>query len=295
MLSRLTDTVSFVYGENKGRFPSSHGLLLTGRQTALIDAGVGQDRIRALDEERRIDVLIITHSHPDHIRYWHVLKDRTILMPAETPDSITDLRDLGARFTGKPEDAAVWADLVGNTFGVRPMRLPDERFEDGGIIDLGGVELEAIAARGHTDDHYCFFDRISGTLFSTDIDFSSFGPWYGNPESDIITFRRSVERIMKRSYERVCTSHKPPIEGDATAEFEAFLAAFDRQKETVLNLCRQGVGLNRMLEISPFFRNGLPDKVVQGVFERAMIVKNMDLLVNEGAITESEYSGALEA
>lgn len=287
-LHPLADNFFFVEGKNRGRFPSCNGFLLMNGETVLVDAGIGEDRIRAIDREHRIDILIISHSHPDHVRCWHVLGGRYILMPEETPEIITDFHLLGERFTGTKKAATHWVRLAIDRFGVHPMRLPDGRYGDGEILKFGGAELEAVRAPGHVDDHYCFLERKSGTLLSTDIDFTSFGPWYGNPESDIEVFRQSVKKIMNLPYRRVCSSHKPPVEGDATDKFQAFLDAFDRQKRIVLELCGKPVTLQAMIESSPFFRNALPDPIVQHAFEGAMIAKNLALLLREGLVEESD-------
>jgi hydroxyacylglutathione hydrolase len=287
-LMRLSPGVYFVEAENNGRFPFAHGLLLTGPETVLIDAGVGERVIRAIDRERRIDVLIITHSHPDHIRDWHLLEDRHLLLPRETPESVKDLQLLGERFTGSQENGAHWAWMVGEGLGARPLRDPDERYGDGDLLHLGRAELQAVHAPGHVDDHYCFFERRSGTLFTTDIDLTSFGPWYGNPESDIEAFEESVLKVMSLPYERVCTSHKEPVEGDATEEFERFLSAFGRQRDKVLDLCRVPASLDRLIEASPFYGDALEDKVIQGIFEQAMIRKNLALLIRDGLVKEAD-------
>lgn len=284
---KLADNFFFIQGQDNGRFPSCHGFLLTNKETVLIDAGIGEEKLREIDRRQRIDILIISHSHPDHIRYWHLLEDRFILMPRETPDSVTDIQLLAERFTDSDEGAEHWARLARERFGVRPMRLPDERFEDGQMLKLAGAEIEAVRAPGHLDDHYCFFEHKTGTLLSTDIDFTSFGPWYGNPESDVEVFRQSVEKVMKLPYRRVCSSHKPPVEGDATDKFQAFLNAFDRQKRVVLEMCEKQATFQEMVEASPYFRNGLPDRVVQHVFERAMISKNLALLIRDGLVEET--------
>ncbi|MGB9500167.1 MAG: hypothetical protein ACKVE4_10580, partial [Dissulfuribacterales bacterium] len=139
------------------------------------------------------------------------------------------------------------------------------------ILDFGSVKLEAIHAPGHLNDHYCFFDHISETLLTTDIDFSSFGPWYGNPECAIKPFIAGIHKIMTLPYQRVRSSHKPPIEGDATEAFHRFLDMFDRQRQLVLGLCEQTVTLAQMVEASPFYSNKLKGTIIQDVFEKNMI------------------------
>lgn len=177
----VAPNVFLAAGPGAGRFPYCNAFLLTGDRTVLIDTGIGERRIREIDRRQRIDTLVISHSHPDHLLAWHGLRDRELLLPVQTPDSVHDLREMGLRFTGTPADADYWATMAQNDLGLHPLRPPDRRFADGERLDFGAVQLEAIHAPGHLDDHYCFFETRSGTLFSIDIDFTGFGPWYGSP------------------------------------------------------------------------------------------------------------------
>lgn len=286
-ISRLCDNIYFVAGENRGRFPSCHGLLLTENETVLIDAGVGESQIREIDQTRRIDVLIITHSHPDHIRHWYLLHDRVIMLPQETPDDVMDLDRLGERFMGSEELGREWVRWVKH-FGVRALREPDQRYGGGDILELAGCQLEAIHAPGHLMDHYCFFETTTRTLFTTDIDLTSFGPWYGNPEADIESFQDDVRRVMALPYERVCSSHRRPITGSASTDFQAFLESFLRQRQAVLDLCDTPASLEDLVAASPIYRNAFPDKILQKGFEANMIRKNLEILLRNGIVEERQ-------
>ncbi|MGO9123003.1 MAG: MBL fold metallo-hydrolase [Desulfomonilaceae bacterium] len=287
LLRRLEGDVYFVPGEGKGGFPSCHGFLLMGNETVLIDAGMAEATIREVDREKRIDILLITHPHPDHIRHGYLLQDRHILMPVETADSVADLRLLGERFMGNLDHGILWARFVHDQFGVRALRLPDGRFGDGDVLTIGGAELEAIHAPGHLDDHYCFLERKTGTLITTDIDLTFFGPWCGNPEADLKTFRESIKKVMAVPYRRACSSHKEPIEGDATNVFETYLAGFERQKRMILELCHAPITLDAIAARSPFFKDSLSEKIIQSLFEKRMASNYLTLLVKEGLVTES--------
>ncbi len=287
LIRQLEENVYFVPGEGRGLFPSCHGFLFIGRENVLIDAGMAEATIKELDRKFRIDILIITHPHPDHIRHGYLLQDRHILMPLETPDSVSDLKLLGERFMGNLDDGILWARFVHDQCGVRALRLPDGRFGDGDVLTIGSAELEAIHAPGHLDDHYCFLERKTGTLITTDIDLTSFGPWCGNPEADLKTFRASVEKVMAIPYRRACSSHREPIEGDATDLFENYLAGFERQKRKILDLCRSPITLDGIAARSPFFKDSMSEKTVQGLFERRLALNHLTLMIQEGLVTES--------
>jgi glyoxylase-like metal-dependent hydrolase (beta-lactamase superfamily II) len=252
----------------------------------LIDAGIGAKRIREIDARLPIDTLIISHSHPDHILAWHILADRQLLLPAQTPDSVGDLTSLGQRFVEGRQDAAYWT-RVAESLGIHPLRHPDGRFNDGDTLDFGNLQLQVIHAPGHLDDHYCFLETTSGTLLSIDIDFTGFGPWYGNPEGDIGRFRDSVLKLRGMPFERICSSHKAPIgRTDAADAFARYLSAFERQRDLVFELCKPSCDLAALVRRSPFYRNRMPDATLQRIFETQMIRKNLALLVDDRRIID---------
>ena len=283
----LARNLFWVSAPGKGKFPFCNSFLITGRDTVLIDAGINEKTIREIDRQRRIDALLITHSHPDHILNWHVLKDRRIIMPAETPDVITDLIQLGIRFTGSEENAYHWRKRVADELGLQPMRLPDDRFKDGDMIDTGGYRLQAIHAPGHLDDHYCFLFE-GAVLLTTDIDFSSFGPWYGNPESDIVQFKKSIEKVRSIPFHLACSSHKSPVQvKDAPQAFSDYLAGFDRHAKLIWDQCETPISLAELIQVSPIYRNKMPNLTVQRIFEGAMMKKQLDLMVQEGQVEKN--------
>lgn len=284
----LAENFYFVQGDGQGHFPFCNGYLLSGKETFLIDVGMGAEKIKEIDAKKRIDGVIITHSHPDHILNWGLLRDRYLLLPEETPDAVSDLDLLGQRFAGNQEGGARWVEVFGRGLGLYPLREPDGRFCHGDLLKVGGAELEAIHAPGHLNDHYCFLDRRTGILITTDIDFSPFGPWYCNPEADIEVFQATVKKIMSLPFSRVCSSHSEPFEDRATTEFETFLADFDRHRRTVLDLCHPYTTIEEITAMSPFFKGRMPDKVIQRTFEGNMIRKILALLVRDGLVEESE-------
>jgi len=183
------------------------------------------------------------------------------------------------------EEGKKWAAFVKNVLSIEPLQEPDERYGNGDIMDFDSVRLEAIHVPGHLNDHYCFFDHESKTMLSTDIDFSTFGPWYGNPECAIEPFMKGIRKVMTFPYEQVCSSHKPPIKGSAAKDaFKQFLDLFDRHRELILGLCDSPATLDQMVDISPFYGNKLKGTIVQDVFEKNMIQKNLELLVRDGQV-----------
>ena len=242
-LIRVADNIYLVPGPRNGQFPYCHCFLFTGGENILLDAGADEELLADLDKDVGIDTLVISHTHPDHIRRWHIFDQRRIIIPEESPDSVFDMDSLGLRFTGSADSGVHWAEVVARSSGIRALRQPDARYSEGHVFNNGSVLLQAIHAPGHLDDHYCFFEHNSGTLITIDIDFTSFGPWYGNPEGRIRPFIKSIERVMGLPYKRACSSHRMPFEGDAAELFNAYLDSFERQKGEVLSLVKGGLPL----------------------------------------------------
>lgn len=287
---KLAENFYLITAPNKSRFPFCNTFLLKGKETVLIDAGIDKETLTEIDKKHRIDILVFSHSHPDHILNWHLLKDRHILMPEETPDVVTDLQLLGERFMGSKEKGTYWAKRIGEGFGIHPMRDPDGRFTEGDILELAGFKLKPIHAPGHLDDHYVFFEEDTGILLTSDIDFSGFGPFYFQPEGNIEKFKNSIKKTMSLSYKIVASSHKMPITGDATEDFTKFLAGFDRHMEKILGICKTPHTphtIEQIVNLSPAYDNRMPDKVLQDTFEEGMVSKCMEIMIQDGRITKN--------
>ena len=291
----LSPSVLMVEAPDQARFPHANGFLFPGNETVLMDAGLGAKRIRELDRIRRIDALVISHSHPDHIHAWHELGDRYLLLPRETPDAVFDLERLGQRFTGSADDGAYWAGMMRSWLGLRPLREPDGRYGHEQVLELGSARLRAIRAPGHLLDHYCFFEEATGVLLTTDIDFAGFGPWYGNPEAQIEGFEADMQALSELPFTLLCSSHKPPLPGTDDAPLKAFARILHRQSRRVLDLCRPPVTLEQVVAASPFYQNRFPDRRLQRVFETILVSKILDRLVDQGRVILSRGTYRAEA
>ena len=66
---KVAPGVTFMEGEWRGRFPSGNVLVLDGGRTrAIVDTGAGEEVLSAVAARGRVDVVINTHYHIDHVR-----------------------------------------------------------------------------------------------------------------------------------------------------------------------------------------------------------------------------------
>ena len=163
-----------IVGERSGKFPYSNSLLVktSSNDTILVDAGAGTPLREIIG---KIDLVVITHYQPDHIRFLNMIRGKKVYAPAYDT-AYRSLVELAKRFA--PPVWRTWYEMA-QSLGV-PQELPEPMvYEEGDIIH----GIEPILLPGHLRSHHALL--IGETLFGADMDLTSFGPWYGNPESSL--------------------------------------------------------------------------------------------------------------
>lgn len=128
------------------------------KKAAVVDPGGDVEKILAeLDLlDARLELIIATHGHPDHVCGNRQLQEETgakIVMHEED-----------AEFFGKPEVAKYFSML-----GLEPSPPVDIRVKEGDEIRVGEVVFQVIHTPGHTPGGMCLYSKpelITGdTLF----------------------------------------------------------------------------------------------------------------------------------
>ena len=271
----LPANMKLIEALNRGRFPYCNVLLV---KNVLVDAGAGIEIIKEL--RSKVEVLILSHTHPDHASgAW--MFDR-VLAPGNFK---TDLDSLANRFAG--EFAELWKKYITTSTGMRSFEC--ERFEAGVIME--DPRIEAIPVLGHSADHHVFLieDRI---LFGSDVDLTSFGPFYGNPESDPYLFRREIRKIYDLDFEIFVSAHLTPAlkREEALNRLDTFLEKFDEREKKILDLLDEPKTLNELVRISPIYGKKPYAREMLDFFEGNMIRKHLDGLVKSGKVKkDGEY------
>jgi glyoxylase-like metal-dependent hydrolase (beta-lactamase superfamily II) len=160
---------------------------ITGKKGALIDSGYGQDEIAetyigyARDVcKAKIDYIIVTHAHPDHISGVSMLKQKTgaklILHSAE----VTDI----------------------------PV---DRKVNDGDIISLGGIDLEVVHTPGHNPGHICLYIKKNKIMFAGDHVLAKTTTALQPPWGDMTQYIESLRKLLKYDIDLMLPAHGPPI------------------------------------------------------------------------------------
>lgn len=150
-------------------------------ETALVDVGEG-DCWNRIKEIKKVDKVVITHSHHDHIK---------------------NLEKLVERFN--PE-----------IYAYNPSNLPvnAEELSEEDKVTLAGVSFSVFHTPGHKDDSICLYSQEEKVLFTGDLIFpeGSFGRT-ALAEGDRDLLIESIEKITGLEVERMYCGH-----GDAATE-----------------------------------------------------------------------------
>lgn len=286
--SSLVEIVPGLYllpGQAEGRFPFAHSFVIEGDTLALIDTGAGIERLQWLRDRAPLDMVIASHSHPDHTAGNWLFQGLPLHAPNQAADTFGRLEPLSERFVEPGSLAATWRQYVHQAmhFCDAP---PTHTFPDRATFDVGRVKLVAIHTPGHVIDHTCFFEPTHGILLSFDIDLTSFGPWYGHRESDIQQFKASIRRVMALGPRVVVSSHKGIIQDDIQARFDRFLGVFDEREAKLRELLATGCSVPEIVDLSPFYGGYPYAPELLRYWETQMIHKHIELLQDLDVIAE---------
>jgi glyoxylase-like metal-dependent hydrolase (beta-lactamase superfamily II) len=275
--------IFFVKGKQHGVFPFSNSLMIKGK--VILDLGVGIEIVKEL--VNRVQFAALTHTHPDHCAGAWIFNEKS--KKVLSPDGYeTNLDSLAKRFVdeGLRDD---WKRFVRSTMGVRDFEA--DHYSDGDII-LKEPEVKAIHIPGHTEDLHIFL--IDGRIvFGSDIDLTSFGPWYGHRESSIKKFMKSIEKVIGLDAEVFVSGHEEPVFGrEKTIEkLQSYLEVFEKRNEILRSLLENPRTLGELVVLSPFYKKKPYEKNILDYWEAQMIKKHLDLLSERGEITglKGEY------
>lgn len=152
-------------------------LVVGSKKAALIDTGMA--KMPFLDEIKAITdlplIVLLTHGHPDHI-------GRSI-----------DFEEVYMSRLDKDIYQAYQNEV--DAMPLEKVHL----FDDEPCFDLGGITLETIALKGHTQGSVCFVDRQGEQVFSGDALGSGFHVWMQLPESsDMSTYQKALVNFKQR-------------------------------------------------------------------------------------------------
>jgi glyoxylase-like metal-dependent hydrolase (beta-lactamase superfamily II) len=151
-----------------------------------------------LEAAGRVDVIVLTHDHPDH-----------------APGAVPLASAAGATvYAARPAEG--W-----------------ERIRDGSTFRLPGVALSVVAIPGHAPDHVAFHLLETGALFTGDAVLGRGTSVIDPPEGDLTKYLRSLHRMRDLAPRTIYPGHGPVVL-DAVAKLDEYLAHRAMREEQVL-------------------------------------------------------------
>jgi hydroxyacylglutathione hydrolase len=271
--------VSLVAGLNNGNFPRCHGILIQDHETALIDPGCGREVLEPLRE--RVDLVLNTHTHPDHTSGNYLFTGSDILVPIQARESAGDIVRLSQRFTQPGALADQWQDFVRGMIDFHEY-TPTGFYEPDEEIKVGRTCINMLHVPGHTVDHCCLYLPDHDLLISADVDFTVFGPWYGHRESDLALFRQSLAELSRLSPKITISSHREPLTCGFHDALQAFTAVLEKRAALILKMIQREQNLSQLVDQAPIYRRFPFAENLMRFWEGRMIEQHLDELIAKG-------------
>ena len=208
-------------------------LVRDGGEQLLVDAGLGIVALREslspmLDEPT---TLLITHCHRDHVggacefdeRLAHIWESERLESPVRGALQRVDMASEYVTLlegAGYPvpdcllSEIPVGFDVTAHVIAPAPAT---HCLQEGDIVSVGRRRFAVLVVPGHTPGSLALFEQETGLLLAGDLLYD--GPLIDFlPESDPVSYRESVTRVLELPLTAVCGGHGPPMSARRAAE-----------------------------------------------------------------------------
>jgi hydroxyacylglutathione hydrolase len=262
-----------------------YSYLIFGETITLIDTGVAGsetaifDSIRSAGRSRsEITLIILTHSHPDHLGAARAIQQVTgcTVMAHESERSWIEHVEIQNRERPVPGFAA----LVGGDVQL------DHTLTDGDAIDPDGTkeyELQVFHTPGHSAGSISLFIQNEGALFCGDaVPVEGDLPVYDNVRESV----RSLKKLRAiRGVRVLLSSWDEPREQDAAyQQMDLALAYLQKIHDSVVTFAAEGLSDPVEIAGKTAAALGLPPKVVTPIFTRT-IAANLRAIDHRNLLT----------
>jgi glyoxylase-like metal-dependent hydrolase (beta-lactamase superfamily II) len=298
----ICDGITYLEPDSMRSFQACAGLLLKdGTTTALVDANMGPAETLSLLAETGPDLAILTHYHIDHSAWASTVAEHTaaeIWAPETEVGLLSDSAPLHAAEARAHGIGGEWETFMADVVGYAPVPSA-EGYAWGTAFSMGGLRLEALDARGHSPGHTAFYLPEQQIFFCGDMGIDRFGPWYGWPNSDLISLVGSLLRMRGLPLKLLLTSHGGMVHADFEALWtEAIAKVLRREARLQLDL-EAGRSRDEVVEKGIFFtgKQGapLPMRRFLYMWDNIMYDHHLAVLEQEGLTRFFPELGALAA
>jgi glyoxylase-like metal-dependent hydrolase (beta-lactamase superfamily II) len=209
-----------IMGEEVGDYYTCNSLLIGN---TLIDTGFSTNYLKAVLDNYKIEQVIFTHWHEDHISGSSLVKNCKFACHPRDTTIIEDISKM-VELYGYNTPPKELKDYL-NKYDLSNTQI-SETINDNDIIKVGNdISLKLIHTPGHAAGHCCFYEESLKFAHLSDISMPDSGPWYGGLDSSLIEYENSLEKLLKLQIKTAIMSHVGLIE-----EYKDIVQIINQQK-----------------------------------------------------------------
>ncbi len=287
MFQEIGDNIWVIPSKDNGKYPYSNSLFINGTQTKLlIDTGVGRLTLKKfLKEFGEPDLILYSHGHEDHVAGNKLFPTAKKFIHPNDKLMATSQKEL-FRIYGLADDLQFqkFVESYFKSFQYQPLS-EIKTFTDNQIYDLGDYKVQVLFLPGHSAGH-CGFEILNESIiFASDIDLTSFGPWYGGLDCNICDFQNSIKILLKDPPHILITSHKGVFQQETLVnKLSQYLNKFEQRDEKILFALKEARTLDELVSQAIIYGRFPDPKEFFLSAERIMLSKHLDILIEQNRI-----------